>query len=108
MLSNLKVGVRLGSGFAITFALLVVIAVVGSLRISGLEQEIDRLVNDRSPKVTWASDMITALNAVDLILRDSVIVTSADKAQTLLNGIAAQSAIMTDRLERFEKRDDGR
>ncbi|HHV49929.1 MAG TPA: HAMP domain-containing protein [Rhodocyclaceae bacterium] len=111
MLSNLKVGVRLGSGFAITFALLVVIAVVGSLRISGLEQEIDRLVNDRSPKVTWASDMITALNAVDLILRDSVIVTSADKAQTLLNGIAAQSAIMTDRLERFEKAtmgDEGR
>ena len=39
-MKNLKIGIRLGIGFAIVLLLLVAIAAVGSLRLSNLQAEI--------------------------------------------------------------------
>lgn len=51
MLNNLKIGVRLGTGFTITLILLTVVAVAGVTRIQALNGEIEDIVIDEFPKV---------------------------------------------------------
>ena len=47
MFKNLKIGVRLGIGFGLTLALLIIISVLSVTRINELNREIDDLVNDK-------------------------------------------------------------
>ena len=58
MLNNLKIGIRLGIGFATTLLLLIAIAVVGVTRISVLNAEVEGLVNDKFPKTILALSLI--------------------------------------------------
>ena len=62
MFKNLKIGVRLGLGFAVTLALLITIASVSYLRLSALNGEIDLLVSDKFPKTVQANNVIDAIN----------------------------------------------
>ena len=50
MLNNLKIGVRLGVGFAIVLLLLLVLAGVGVSRVSQLQNEVTDLVKDKNLK----------------------------------------------------------
>ncbi|MCD8515018.1 MAG: methyl-accepting chemotaxis protein [Burkholderiaceae bacterium] len=103
MLGNLKIGIRLGVAFAITLALLIAISLIGVNRISSLNSDIEELVDDRIPKVIWANDTITALYIVGQLLRDATMVSSTAEAGAILDGIPAQSAIITDRLENLNR-----
>ena len=64
MFNNLKIGVRLGIGFAVTLAFLITIATVSFLRLGALNDDIDLMINDRMPKVEQANNIIDALNTV--------------------------------------------
>ena len=55
MLNNLKIGVRLGIGFAITLALLITVAVVGFPPSSSFNSEIQSLVITLFPKTVPAT-----------------------------------------------------
>ncbi|MBI5791982.1 MAG: methyl-accepting chemotaxis protein, partial [Rhodocyclales bacterium] len=102
MLNNLKIGVRLGIGFAITLALLITVAVVGVTRISSLNGEIESLVNDQFPKTVLANDMIDAVNTIARRLRNAWIFKDAE-AQKELDAIPEQRKIISDRIEKLEK-----
>jgi methyl-accepting chemotaxis protein len=102
MLNNLKIGVRLGIGFAITLALLITIAVVGVTRISALNGEIESLVNDQFPKTVLANDMIDAINTIARRLRNAYIFTGAE-SQKELDAIPEQRKVISERIEKLEK-----
>ncbi|MBS0543877.1 MAG: MCP four helix bundle domain-containing protein, partial [Proteobacteria bacterium] len=72
-MKNLRIGIRLGIGFAVVLALLVVTAVVGSLRLEALHGSINHLVRDRAVKVAVANDMIDALNEIGIQHRNMMI-----------------------------------
>ncbi len=102
MLNNLKIGVRLGIGFAVTLALLVTIAVVSYVRLGALNDNIELMVNDRFPKTVQANDMIDAVNNIARLLRNAYIYSGAEQ-QKALEGLAPQRKVITENLEKLEK-----
>ena len=102
MLNNLKIGVRLGIGFAVTLALLIAIAVVGYTRIQSLNAEVDSLVNDRFPKTVQSNSVIDALNTIARQLRNAYIYSGAE-SQKSLDAIPELRKVITDNLAALEK-----
>ncbi|WP_365745944.1 MCP four helix bundle domain-containing protein, partial [Rhodoferax sp.] len=50
----MKLGVRLGLGFGVVLALMIVLAVVSYARFTALNQSIETVVTDRFPKTVMA------------------------------------------------------
>lgn len=61
-LHSLKIGARLGVGFGIIVALLIVMAGVASLRIDGLGRSLDFVVNERYAVANQADDLRNEVN----------------------------------------------
>ncbi|MDV7395796.1 MCP four helix bundle domain-containing protein, partial [Arthrospira platensis SPKY1] len=68
-MKNLKIGIRLGIGFAIVLLLLVAIAAVGSLRLSNLQAEITDIVSDKNVKLSTSNEMIASINLIGMLHR---------------------------------------
>jgi methyl-accepting chemotaxis protein len=102
MLNNLKLGVRLGIGFAITLVLLIVIAATSYSRLGSLNNEIENMVNDKFPKTVLSNDVIDAINTIARQLRNAYIMTGAERAKAL-EAIPEQRKVITDRLEKLDK-----
>lgn len=102
MLKNLKIGVRLGAGFAVTLALLITIAVLSYQRLGVLNDEIMNMVEDKFPKTVLANDVIEAINTIARLLRNGYIYTGVEREKAL-DQIPEQRKIISDRLEKLEK-----
>jgi methyl-accepting chemotaxis protein len=102
MLNNLKIGVRLGMGFAVTLILLIIIAIVSYARLSTLNSEVDGLVQDKFPKTVQANDMIDALNTIGRQLRNAYIFSGTEQ-QKALDAIPEQRQIITERIDKLDK-----
>ncbi|WP_301102560.1 methyl-accepting chemotaxis protein [Propionivibrio sp.] len=73
MFKNLKIGVRLGIGFAVTLILMIVLAAISITRVSELQTEISSLVNDKNVKTKLANDIVDAINTVGRAHRNILI-----------------------------------
>ena len=102
MLNNLKIGVRLGIGFAVTLALLITVATVSYVRIAALNTEIEGMVDEKFPKTVQANDIIDAINAIARQLRNAYIYSGAEQ-QKSLDAIAPERKKISDNLEKLEK-----
>jgi len=102
MLNNLKIGVRLGIGFAITLALLIAIAVVSYTRLNTLNSEIEGMVNDKFPKTVQANNIIDGINAIARHLRNAYIY-SGDEQKRSLDALGPERKKITDNLDILEK-----
>jgi methyl-accepting chemotaxis protein len=110
MFANMKIGVRLAIGFALTLVLLIMVSVIGVTRIAALNSEVEGLVKDKFPKSVQANDIIDSLNVIARRLRNAYIYKDAE-AQKELDGIPEQRKIILDRIEKLEKSvvtDDGK
>jgi methyl-accepting chemotaxis protein len=102
MFNNLKIGVRLGIGFAVTLALLVTIAVISYTSLLSLNDDIRMMTNDRFPKTAQANAIVRALNVVARNLRNAALFTGAEQ-QKALDAIPPQRKIISDNLELLDK-----
>jgi len=102
MLNNLKLGVRLGIGFAITLVLLIVIAATSYSRLGSLNNEIENMVNDKFPKTVISNDVIDAINTIARQLRNAYIMTGTERTKAL-EAIPEQRKVISDRLEKLDK-----
>ena len=102
MLNNLKLGVRLGIGFAITLILLVVIAATSYTRLGALNDEIENMVSDKFPKTVISNDVIDAINTIARQLRNAYIMTGGERTKAL-EAIPEQRKVISDRLEKLDK-----
>jgi len=73
MFNNLKIGVRLGIGFALTLALLLMIAALSYTNLKNLDNEIEDMVLDKFPKTVQANSIIESINAIAQQLRNAYI-----------------------------------
>ncbi|MCX7141626.1 MAG: MCP four helix bundle domain-containing protein, partial [Proteobacteria bacterium] len=101
-ISNLKIGVRLAIGFAVTLALLVTIAVTGITRISGLSDDVQLMTSDRFPKTVQANEMVRAINVIARNIRNAALFSGAEQ-QKALEAIGPQRKIISDNLEKLDK-----
>ena len=83
MFKNLKIGIRLGVGFAVILAFLAIIASVSYLRLSALNDEIGLLVSDKFPKTVWANEALNAFDVVARQLRNIAIYSGAEQQKSL-------------------------
>ena len=102
MLNNLKIGIRLGIGFAVTLALLITIATISYARLSTLNQEISDLVKVDFPKTVQANEIIEAIQTIARQLRNAYIYSGAEQ-QKSIEAIPDQRKIISDNLDRLEK-----
>ncbi len=102
MFKNLKIGMRLGIGFAITLVFLIAIASISYLRLDALNDDIEKVVNDRFPKTVQANEMIDAINTIAIHLRDAYMYTGAEQ-QKSLDSIPPERKIVFGNIEKLEK-----
>ena len=102
MFKNLKIGVRLAIGFAVTLLFLIAIASVSVLRLEALNDDIEKMVDDRFPKTVQANNIIDAVSTVARQLRSAYIYSGAEQ-QKALDAIAPQRKIIADNLAKLEK-----
>ncbi len=102
MFNNLKLGVRLGLGFALVLVMLIVVMLVSIQRMTALTGDIELIVHDRLPKTTQANNIIAAVNTIPRLLRNAYIFSGAD-AQQAMDEIGPQRQIISDNLEKLDK-----
>jgi methyl-accepting chemotaxis protein len=102
MLANMKIGMRLAIGYAVTLALMMILAIIGVTRIATLNAEVESMVQDKFPKTVAANDIIDAVNTIARRLRNAYIFPAAD-AQKEVEAIPEQRKIISDRLDKLEK-----
>jgi len=103
MFANLKIGTKLAIGYGFVALLLIVVATIGSLRLSVINDEIDVLVNDRFPKTVWANDMIDNINLIARAMRNSLLVKTEDDVKKELGRIDQSRKLIAQNLEKLEK-----
>ena len=63
-ISNLKIGVRLGMGFAVLVLVLLGSAVVGVTRLADMNDRTEAITTDKVPKLLWALAINDAINEI--------------------------------------------
>ena len=101
-MNNLKIGVRLGVGFALTLALLIVIAVIGVNNIGSLNSQVNVLVKDQFPKTVQTSYIVENINVVARHLRNAFIY-SGDEQAKALQGMQEARKIIEENFGKLEK-----
>ena len=81
MFKDMKIGVRLGLGFALVLLLLATISVVSFMRVSQISGDIDDLIQDKFPKTVIANDIIDDVNIIARALRNSLLVKTEEERQ---------------------------
>jgi methyl-accepting chemotaxis protein len=72
-LNNMKVGVRLGLGFGLIVALMLIASAMSVYRISGLHDSIDLIIKNRYPKIVATGDLQSKISDQARFLRDAII-----------------------------------
>ncbi len=90
MFNNLKIGVRLGIGFALVVFLMIALGIVGILRVAELNSKIEYLASDLYPKVVITTNIINGVNedarsVRNIILMDNPEERKAQKARIEAN-----------------------
>jgi len=109
--SNMKLSVRLSLGFGTIVILLLVISSIGILRLSSLREEINGLINDKFPKVLYASDIIDGNNRVAILARDIALTRDANaikKASDEIAEVRVQTNKSLEKLDSMIKSSEGR
>jgi len=87
MFKNLKIGVRLGIGFGLVLAMLVIVGGLAFLRLNGLNAEIGDMVNDKFPKTVTAHHVIDDINLVARSIRNTLLLKDPEQIKTELERV---------------------
>ncbi|WP_460826682.1 methyl-accepting chemotaxis protein, partial [Massilia terrae] len=90
-LTNMKVGMRLGLGFALVLVLLVVVTVVGILRMAQIQDRLDHVVGVNNVVTGLVVDMRNNVSERVTSLRTLTLMTSADDMEPELNKFKEQT-----------------
>ncbi len=102
MFANMKIGIRLAIGFAVAVALLIMVAVMGALRISSLNNEIHAVVNVEFSKVNAAGNIAESIAVIARHLRNAYLYSGTER-QKSLDGLSDERKVITDNIATLEK-----
>jgi len=102
-MKNLKIGTRLGIGFAVVVLLLIAVAFVGVTRLSTLNAEMNEIVKDRVVKVLAVNEIGDQLNVIARSSRNILLMTDQGEIKKEIDQIVASRKKIVDQLSRLEK-----
>lgn len=92
MFNNMKVGVKLGLGFAVVLILLLAVTTISLFRLMSINESLDDIVHNKWPKVVLLQNGLAGVNDIAVGARDIVLAEGQDAAQKskerILNGRA--------------------
>lgn len=100
--SSMKLSTRLGLGFAVVLALLVLISGIGILKLYTLRGEIDLVVDDRMPKINAATEIINANYEIATLTRNVLLTKDIQQARKEADAIPARRETVKKSLEKLE------
>ena len=103
-IANLKVGVRLGAGFAAVLLLLLGVVGISMTRLGAMHTESDLTIKDRYPKVLAISVIKDSLNDIARKMRNTLIMSDRDEITRELKDIGEDKKIIAEKLEFLDKR----
>jgi len=101
-ITNFKIGARLSIGFGFLVLLLVAMAVLGVTRLSGLNEQMDEVINDKYPKTVLANDIIKNVNVIARSSRNVLLMTDADEIGKEMQTIRTASDNTKTTLEKLD------
>ena len=104
MFKNMKIGVRLGLGFALIITLLAVIAFIGLTRLSNINDSVTDMVNDKYPKTVWANDIIDNINQIARSMRNILLVDDKVKIDKELETIQESRKVIKEDLAKLDEK----
>jgi len=94
--NNLRIGVRLGLGFALVLVMTVCLAVVGITRMAAIKKDFNTVAKVNNVKIALANDLRGQLNVVTRAVRNIVIQTDKASQEKEKERIAQARKIMDD------------
>lgn len=101
MFKNMKIGVRLGLGFALVVILMVIIAFIGITRLGALNDNIDNLVNDKYPKTVLANGIRVELNVQARSVRNILLLKDQTAIDKQMERIAESRKQLKEELDKL-------
>jgi len=103
-MATLKVGTRLGLGFASVILLMISIALLGIVNMRGIQSELADILNDKFPKTVWANNVGQGIENIARNMRNALLETDAGKIQKELDNIEAERALIKENLAKLDER----
>jgi methyl-accepting chemotaxis protein len=103
-LTNMKVGMRLGLGFALVLVLLVAVTAVGILRMAQIQDRLDHVVGVNNVVTRLVIDMRNNVSERVTSLRTLTLMTNADDMEPELNKFKDQTRKYDDIQAKLEKK----
>ncbi len=95
----MKIGARLGLGFAGVLVLLAAIAFVGITRLAELNGGVDKIANDRYPKTVQANAVLMHVNHIARAMRNVLVMNNTEDVKKELDQIDVSRAEIKKNLE---------
>ncbi len=102
MLKNLKIGVRLAIGYAFVVALLAAVSLVGIVRMSHIDADLDEVVVERFPESLLANDIAEAINVNARAIRNAALIPPQEVNKELAR-IPQENALIAERIDKLDK-----
>jgi methyl-accepting chemotaxis protein len=103
MLKNMRIGTRLGMGFAIATVFLLVIAVLSVFRIGTIGSSINQVLQDKFPKTVLSNEIMDHSDAAAISARNVLLMANKDQIDAELKSIQENRGGVTDVLARLDK-----
>ncbi|MDO8207707.1 MAG: methyl-accepting chemotaxis protein [Gallionella sp.] len=103
MFKNLKIGVKLGAGFALVLLVLVILSGIGIRGMSAIDESVNIVTNDAFPKVMQANNINEGINAIARAMRTVLLAKDEKTIQGQLDTIQAQRKTIIENLDKLEQ-----
>ncbi|WP_295955641.1 methyl-accepting chemotaxis protein [Rhodoferax sp.] len=102
LFQNMKIGLRLATGFSIVIGLLIAMAAVGISRINAVDENTETILHDRYHKVALAQKIENEVNRQSRALRTALIASDAPVVQGELAKVEDSAVVIGKALEELQ------
>ncbi|TAJ81697.1 MAG: chemotaxis protein, partial [Gallionellaceae bacterium] len=101
-IANMKVGTKLGLGFAAMIVMLIAVAAIGIANMHNIQTELNDVVNDKYPKTVWANNIVGGVNTIARAMRNMLLESDPGRIQKDMDRVIGQRAIIKENLAKLE------